>query len=253
MSFTAGKTIGLYFSAHWCGPCRSFTPKLVEKYKEILAAGHNFEIIFVSGDEDEEAALKYFSGMPWKMLSYANRDIETALSEKYEVNGIPSLVIIDSDGLITSEGREAIMNVSFEKLRSFEEEKKAAALKEAAELENLKVSFKPIEFFASSLIGKDNTPIDAGSLAGKIIGLYFSAHWCPPCRGFTPLLAEKYRQLIGEGKNFEIIFISSDRDEASAAEYFKEMPWIMLSFSERSKKASLSGVFDVQGIHDSSF
>jgi thiol-disulfide isomerase/thioredoxin len=25
-----------------------------------------------------------------------------------------------------------------------------------------------------------------------VIGLYFSAHWCPPCRGFTPHLAETY-------------------------------------------------------------
>ena len=24
------KIYGLYFSAHWCGPCRKFTPKLVE-------------------------------------------------------------------------------------------------------------------------------------------------------------------------------------------------------------------------------
>ena len=96
-----------------------------------MASGKNFEIIFVSADEDEDGALKYFSEMPWKMLSYAERDTEAALSKKYEVRGIPSLIIIDENGeLITSEGREAIMSVPFDKLRSFEEEKKSAALKE---------------------------------------------------------------------------------------------------------------------------
>ena len=29
-------------------------------------------------------------------------------------------------------------------------------------------------------------------LEGKVIGIYFSAHWCPPCRGFTPKLVEWY-------------------------------------------------------------
>ena len=23
----------------------------------------------------------------------------------------------------------------------------------------------------------------------KFIGVYFSAHWCPPCKAFTPVLA----------------------------------------------------------------
>lgn len=245
-----GKVLGLYFSAHWCGPCRGFTPKLVDKYKEILAAGHNFEIIFVSADENEEGALKYFSEMPWKILSYAERDIESALSKKFDVRGIPTLVIIGEDGdLITSEGREAIMSVPFEKLHSFEEEKKAAAAKEAEELNLLKSSFKPIEYFSSCLIGQANAPVDAASaLSGKIIGLYFSAHWCPPCRGFTPRLSQKYEELIAEGKNIEIIFVSSDRDEVSAAEYFKEMPWKMLAFSQRDKKKTLSSLYDVSGI-----
>ena len=26
----------------------------------------------------------------------------------------------------------------------------------------------------------------------KIIGYYFSAHWCPPCRNFTPILSDFY-------------------------------------------------------------
>lgn len=42
--------------------------------------------------------------------------------------------------------------------------------------------------------------------------IYFSAHWCPPCRTFTPQLANAYEKCMGD-KNFEIIFLSSDHDE----------------------------------------
>ena len=44
------------------------------------------------------------------------------------------------------------------------------------------------------------------ALADKqVVGLYFSAHWCPPCRGFTPKLAEVYTAIKGTGKSLEIL------------------------------------------------
>merc|ERR1712023_590324 len=51
----------------------------------------------------------------------------------------------------------------------------------------------------------------AEALAGKTVGIYFSAHWCPPCRSFTPMLAKAYTSHL-KSKNFEIVFVSSDQD-----------------------------------------
>ena len=58
--------------------------------------------------------------------------------------------------------------------------------------------------------------------------VYFSAHWCPPCRGFTPKLAEWYVSMKAKRDDFEVVFVSSDRDEGSFNEYYHEMPWLAL-------------------------
>jgi thiol-disulfide isomerase/thioredoxin len=61
-----------------------------------------------------------------------------------------------------------------------------------------------------------------------LVGIYFSAHWCPPCRKFTPLLAEVYKEIAAAGKKIGVVFVSSDRDEESFREYFRKMPWVMI-------------------------
>ena len=40
---TGAPFLGLYFSAHWCPPCKAFTPKLVETYNKVKAAGKQLE------------------------------------------------------------------------------------------------------------------------------------------------------------------------------------------------------------------
>ena len=46
----------------------------------------------------------------------------------------------------------------------------------------------------NSLIRADGSSKSAESaLQGKeVVLIYFSAHWCPPCRGFTPILKDFY-------------------------------------------------------------
>merc|ERR1712182_101663 len=50
------------------------------------------------------------------------------------------------------------------------------------------------------------------------------------------------------GKGLEVVFVSSDKDEAQFTDYFKEMPWLALDFADRQRKTQLSGMFGVRGI-----
>ena len=53
-----GKTVAVYFSASWCGPCRSFTPELVKFHKK-AAKKEKLEIVFVSSDKTSKAMMDY--------------------------------------------------------------------------------------------------------------------------------------------------------------------------------------------------
>merc|ERR1712232_235192 len=192
--------------AHWCPPCRGFTPKLVEAYAGLKEKG--FEVVFVSSDQDEEAWKGYYGEMPWLAVPFEDRDRKEKLSERFKASGIPTLVILNSNGeLITTDGRAKVMT----------------------EPENFPWQPKPFsEVIGNSFVGKDGAVLGKEAIQGKTLGLYFSAHWCPPCRGFTPKLSETYKKVKAEHPNFEIVFVSSDRDQESWKEYYDSMPWLAI-------------------------
>lgn len=106
-----GKVLGLYFSAHWCPPCRAFTPVLANFYRTLRAAGRtDFEIVFVSSDRSEAEFREYAGSMPWLSLDYARRDVKDALAGAFSVSGIPTLVWLNHDGTpITLDGRKKVV------------------------------------------------------------------------------------------------------------------------------------------------
>lgn len=93
----------LYLSAHWCPPCRKFTPELVRQYRELKKSGANVEVVFVSQDEDVEHQFGYMKelGMPWPAAPFPKAE---ALTKKYGGGrGIPNVIVLDRDDKVVSQ------------------------------------------------------------------------------------------------------------------------------------------------------
>jgi len=209
----------------WCPPCRKFTPVLAKCYEDAYKA-KGMEIVFVSSDKDQASFDEYYGEQPWAAIPFANREAAKELGSKFKVQGIPTLVIIDGEGnTINADGRDAVASDpagdNFPWVPPTKEEKAAQVLK---------------------ALGDDIV----GAAGDKPIALYFSAHWCPPCRGFTPKLAQMYADGLKE--NLEVVFVSSDKDQASFDTYAGEQPWPSLAFDKRAAAEALSSACGVEGL-----
>ena len=101
---------GLYFSAHWCPPCRNFTPKLINFYQVANKTQKQIEIIFVSSDKNEAEFNEYFGSMPWISLPFKDESIDI-LKQTFEVMGIPTFLVFNSEGkLIDDKARTTVEN-----------------------------------------------------------------------------------------------------------------------------------------------
>ncbi|XP_069124637.1 uncharacterized protein [Argopecten irradians] len=105
-----------------------------------------------------------------------------------------------------------------------------------------------------------NTDHPVGLGDKEYVGLFFSGYWRPPGieftpeednfrngvlynsdRFFAPKLIKFYKKMRNRfgGNKFEVVFVSSDRDESSFKEYASEMPWMYLPYVDQDRKYEL--------------
>eukprot|EP00128_Syssomonas_multiformis_P006495 Colp12_sorted_trinity150504_noHs@21041 len=94
-----GKKVLIYFSAHWCPPCRGFTPVLKEFYEDVKEQQGNIEIIFISSDRSVQDQIAYMQEAHGDWLTIPMDSVWTnSVKQKYGVRGIPTLTVIQANG-----------------------------------------------------------------------------------------------------------------------------------------------------------
>eukprot|EP00062_Callorhinchus_milii_P015298 gi/632965405/ref/XP_007898874.1/ PREDICTED: nucleoredoxin [Callorhinchus milii] len=156
---------------------------------------------------------------------------QVKLWSKYKVTNIPSLIFIEgSTGKIISRNGQLIIRDD----------------PDGSEFPWGPKSFG--EVMAGSLSKNNGQTVDSSALEGSYVGVYFSAHWCPPCRSLTRVLVETYRKIKESGQKFEIVFVSADRSEDSFKQYFSEMPWVAVPYTDEARRSRVNRLYGIQGI-----
>lgn len=109
LSSFRGKVVLIDFWASWCKPCVASMPAMVSLYADYKDKG--FEILGVSLDRDPNSWKGAIAnlGITWPQV-WALEDGIGDVAMKYDVSGIPFVVLVDKDGVILS--RQAMDEVS---------------------------------------------------------------------------------------------------------------------------------------------
>jgi nucleoredoxin len=110
-SLDFSKPFLIYFSASWCPPCRSFTPKLSDFYTSHIKLNKGLEVVLAGLDDSESAFKAYYDKMPWLSIPFGEKILLDSLSTKYRIATIPTLVLVNKEGeVLNSDCRNKVEN-----------------------------------------------------------------------------------------------------------------------------------------------
>lgn len=94
LSELQGNVVMINFWASWCGPCRQEMPLLDEFYKKYNKLG--FVLLGINVEEDSSKAANYLREIPVSFpILYDNTN---SVSKLYNVDAMPSTVLVDRNG-----------------------------------------------------------------------------------------------------------------------------------------------------------
>ncbi|XP_060534104.1 nucleoredoxin-like [Cylas formicarius] len=245
---------GVYFSfANINSQCDDFLNKLRDLYEKLNTSDNceserRLEVIQVvmwahndNYGDFEMSHRDSLLGLPWFAMPFSEIDLKTRLSRRYRIkSGVPTLVLLDKEGATVSvSAQEKLLEdpngTNFPwRPRPVDEVLKEVVLQPGGRY------FEDHQNIQNELRYRD--------LSDGVRGFYFSAHWCPPCRAFTPQLADAYKIVRKREPHFEIIFVSSDRSIDSYNAYLESMPWLSVPFQHASVRAELAQLYGIRGI-----
>jgi thiol-disulfide isomerase/thioredoxin len=92
-----GKTVVMDFWATWCVPCRAQQP-LIEKVKMHFEGAKDVVFVAVDADEDVSLVAPFAKEQGWKDQGY----FEAGLARQLAINNIPTVLVVDPNGRISS-------------------------------------------------------------------------------------------------------------------------------------------------------
>jgi len=95
ISDKSGKLLMIYLSMHDCPGCREFTPLLLDLYEELNQDTKTFEVVFFSGDKQEDVFKSYYAEMPWPAIPWKDARLKRVVKH-FGIRGLPRLIVMDA-------------------------------------------------------------------------------------------------------------------------------------------------------------